>query len=570
MLSKAKWTISAGVIFFACWLILMQGEACAADGRNSFEKIESAFLAGNIDRSEMLFEQVKALFAPQNLSSNYKSDSPSLIKSGTEIVMQVLDNWDNFDAEQQELMSSLMSRPSMDHEFDSPSGFFKIHYDTVPPEAVPPEDIDGDDVPDYVERIAQYCDSSYFAFSGMGYLPPPGDGSVGGDSKYDIYLTAIAAYGVTIPDGNGDSVWNDARSHIWIHHSFNVAWLSPNDDPAGDTIGAQKVTSAHEFFHAVQLAYVYSFTEYQWLMEITSTWMEEVVFPEVNDNYNYLPYFFSEPYETISSTSGLHMYGAFVWAAFLEQKFDYTVILKMWEAARYNLAFDATDSALSYFGTDIKSIFPEFTVWNYFTGDRAIPGMYYAEAADYPQVDIDQSFTTLAHDSIQPINAPQGLACNYVQFDIDTSARGVLDLILEGSILVRWSNSGIISDVDDDTTQTQTVDGSDPIHIYLPFIEDYSTVTAIPAVIMRFQTGNDYHLSCRILPYGDANNDGETNVGDATYLIRYVFFSDPPPAPVLEIGDANCDGGVNVADAVRIINYVFRGGDEPCAERIPQ
>lgn len=30
-------------------------------------------------------------------------------------------------------------------------------------------------------------------------------------------------------------------------------------------------------------------------------------------------------------------------------------------------------------------------------------------------------------------------------------------------------------------------------------------------------------------------------------------------------GDSNCDGGVNVGDAVYIINYVFKGGDAPCA-----
>lgn len=62
---------------------------------------------------------------------------------------------------------------------------------------------------------------------------------------------------------------------------------------------------------------------------------------------------------------------------------------------------------------------------------------------------------------------------------------------------------------------------------------------------------------------GDANADLTINVGDAVYLISYVFKGGPPPWPV-EGGDANCDGGTNVGDAVYVIGYVFKGGPEPC------
>jgi hypothetical protein len=57
---------------------------------------------------------------------------------------------------------------------------------------------------------------------------------------------------------------------------------------------------------------------------------------------------------------------------------------------------------------------------------------------------------------------------------------------------------------------------------------------------------------------GDANGDGQINVGDAVY-----FKGGPAPDP-LEAGDANCDGTVNVGDAVYLIAYVFKGGPEPC------
>ncbi len=62
---------------------------------------------------------------------------------------------------------------------------------------------------------------------------------------------------------------------------------------------------------------------------------------------------------------------------------------------------------------------------------------------------------------------------------------------------------------------------------------------------------------------GDANADGSTNVGDAVYLINYIFKSGPAPSP-LKNGDVNCDDAINVGDAVYLINYIFKGGPGPC------
>jgi len=62
---------------------------------------------------------------------------------------------------------------------------------------------------------------------------------------------------------------------------------------------------------------------------------------------------------------------------------------------------------------------------------------------------------------------------------------------------------------------------------------------------------------------GDANYDGDANVGDAVYMISWIFKYGPDPRSLRE-ADANCDGDANVGDAVHIINYVFKSGPEPC------
>jgi len=68
---------------------------------------------------------------------------------------------------------------------------------------------------------------------------------------------------------------------------------------------------------------------------------------------------------------------------------------------------------------------------------------------------------------------------------------------------------------------------------------------------------------CDCFP-GDANNDGQANVGDAVFIINYVFKNGPAPAPYESCsGDANGDCQCNVGDAVYMINYVFKNGPDP-------
>lgn len=61
---------------------------------------------------------------------------------------------------------------------------------------------------------------------------------------------------------------------------------------------------------------------------------------------------------------------------------------------------------------------------------------------------------------------------------------------------------------------------------------------------------------------GDANGDDFINIGDAVFLVKFVFTSGPAPEPEFR-GDANFDGEVNIGDAVYLINYIFKSGPPP-------
>ncbi len=61
---------------------------------------------------------------------------------------------------------------------------------------------------------------------------------------------------------------------------------------------------------------------------------------------------------------------------------------------------------------------------------------------------------------------------------------------------------------------------------------------------------------------GDANLDGQINVGDAVFLINFIFNGGPAP-DYPNYADVNADCTINVGDAVYLISYVFKGGPAP-------
>ncbi len=62
---------------------------------------------------------------------------------------------------------------------------------------------------------------------------------------------------------------------------------------------------------------------------------------------------------------------------------------------------------------------------------------------------------------------------------------------------------------------------------------------------------------------GDYNGDGQVNIGDALYLIDYLFKDGIPPVGGEGRADANGDGYIDIADAVYIIKYVYGTISEP-------
>ncbi len=67
-----------------------------------------------------------------------------------------------------------------------------------------------------------------------------------------------------------------------------------------------------------------------------------------------------------------------------------------------------------------------------------------------------------------------------------------------------------------------------------------------------------------IVPFirGDCNGDRIIDLGDAVYLVNYLYKGGPSPDP-LESGNCNCDETVDLGDVIHLLNFLFKSGPAP-------
>lgn len=328
------------------------------------------------------------------------------VKCGFGIVNEVKLNYDKFDPKQKARLSSLLSRPQTQTSIVSPSGFFRIHYDT-----------NGTNKPGYdLNQLAAAFDSAYkFEVNILGYPPPPKDNGQGGDDKYDVYISNLATsyYGNTY---NEDLLTAATyTSYIEMDNDFSSTYTHG--------IEAARVTAAHELHHAIQMGnYVFNYNVDTFYYEITSTAMEEFVFDDIDDYYGYMRSFFDTVHKTIINQNG---YNLAIWNIFLKDRFGFDILKRIWELMRTERALYAMRDAIAEYGSTFKAEFNTFGQWLYFTKERAEAGKYFEEAANYPKVKPTIELT-LPQNSMQLSTEP--VSTNFLFF-YNSTDKGIDTLI---------------------------------------------------------------------------------------------------------------------------------------------
>jgi hypothetical protein len=248
---------------------------------------------------------------------------------------------------------------------------FCVHYVAVTADAPSLADADADGLPDYVEQVAAVAEQSFTVENtNLGWQSARPDGTRGGDARTDVYLAQLGAglFGYAAPDPG-----QSGRSQF--------AYLVLDDDYAAAEFGGAvpleslQVTFAHEYNHILQ--YAYDVAQDLWFYEATATWIEDLVYPAINDYLAFVRYWVGRSKLPLT-TSDFKIYGSGVLNHWLAGRFGAAVIRRAWERAprskpagfsvnAYNAAIRASG------GRDLSSEFARFAIA---TAEWRTPGVF--------------------------------------------------------------------------------------------------------------------------------------------------------------------------------------------------
>jgi len=274
----------------------------------------------------------------------------------------------------------------------SPGNFFRIHFDTT-----------GTNIPKYLPDqsplqnaliVAQIFDYVYDKeIKEFKFLSPPTIYSEFNDNRYDIYIEDL---------GNSYYGYTEIRNSVG-GNKYSTYIVIDNDYPTGVFYSASldglKVTAAHEFHHAIQIgSYMFPRSKDIYFAELTSTSMEEFVFPEVNDYINYMKSFFNSPDKTLSEYTG---YNLAIWNIYLEKKYSISIIKQQWELLpNVPSALKAIEQSLFLNGTSFAREYANFSILLYFTKNKARFQNIFDDAEYFPKLYFQLKFSSLPTENL--------------------------------------------------------------------------------------------------------------------------------------------------------------------------
>ena len=439
----------------------------------------------------------------------------------------------------------------MDTYSVSPSGNFYIHYNLEGPDSPSQLDEDSNGIPDYVDEVGIASDFvENILVNTLNFLPIIHDD----DQKYDIYIKDMGQgyYGVNYLDI--DSLGNNTGStYIFIDNEYE------ENEYYTTGIEAMKITVAHEYFHAIQRSYRTQFnSETLYLYEMSSTWIEDVIYPDIDDyiDSGWLFSFYNNPEQNISETDG---YSIALYTHYLtsviegENNLESSIIKEIWQ--QFSIVNDAHYSINTILTNNYSTTF--MNTWLDFCTRNLYNGYY---------DNMDNSFYYY-NDQINAIP----IIINNIN-DLTTSIEVINQSLEDDSIVIHAFepssdffinidnlNENILGNL---VLEAEEIFGYPLIHT-IP-IEDlnYHYIENEIGKIYLFM-GSDYDLSLNfelsVHPYefGDINQNNFINVVDVIYIVNYIFSSIDLSEFQIVLADLNLDDIISVLDITGIINIIM-------------
>lgn len=388
-----------------------------------FQEISAAQERGEVTESQALLEKFYIAYRPEQVSQRFTDgETPAPVKCLVPLIQEYRLAEQRLPGSVSAEIEEMVQRPRAEQlqEYLSPSGNFRFYFETEGVNAVPSEDESGSGIPDYVEAAAFAADSSYrYQVEGAGFR------DFLRSDPYEIYFENLNFYGATFEAGS--------TTFIRIHNNFEG--FPPNEHPEGDQIGALYVTIAHEIKHAIQFAtnrWQGDAGSFNWI-EMDATLMEEVVFPDVNDYYNYIRESFDsdEPsFQSIFGRPGNPTPGAYwhvTWMIYFYETYGIGFWVDVWDQFIENRTLPfltAMQNSLDEVGLRVELEHITNHLWHMASGpDYSGSGFGFSDRANYPNPAFSGHTFTAAPDSITNFSL-RGFAATYYRTDPPVSTMG--------------------------------------------------------------------------------------------------------------------------------------------------
>lgn len=429
--------------------------------------------------TDQLLNYLRSIKNP-SLQQVLSDESVRNVKCGFGIQAQVVSRWKEFSQVQRAELSVLMKTDVM--QSDTIAGHFHIYYDTAginEPALLDNnnERIDGT-AKAYIHYVAQIFNHVWdVEIDQMGYTAPPFES---GQSYYNVFVKDMTDYGITnfdestqINSGQDPPLY---RSSITVDNDFQESQYYTHG------INALKVTAAHEFHHAIQIGSYGYWENDLYAHELTSTWLEDVVYTDVNDYYQYLKDYFGDQNLAAGFSQGLsfndNSYGGYercIFAHCLAKIFGADIMKDIWTGMRTLPFLESTDAVLVNRGSSLQFTFAEFTKWNYFTWDRADTVNYYPEGNHYPRFQPLQkiTFCNTTSGNVEPLSS------SMYEFDLqqDTITAIIANLDMSSAINRNTTQQQIGVTL---SSGLQTKISAENLSLWSSFFIQSSTRTDIP------------------------------------------------------------------------------------------
>ena len=367
-----------------------------------------------------------------------------------------------------------------------------VRWTTRGADAPPDRDRDRDGKPNQVELTLKVVNAVWSAEVGaMGFRPPLTDqrGSYdSADDRFDVYLSDLpnGLYGYCTPD--------DTRTRRSSSYAFYdvAAYCVLDDDyarsefPSGTPASNLRTTAAHEFHHAVQFGY--DWTEDTWLMESTSTWIEDEVYDGVNDNLQFLPYGqLKNPERPLDFGSQPTWYGNWIFLRWLSEKYGAGVVRQIWDRVDGSRVGPDDYSTLGIANVVSDQGATMADVYALFAAANQTPAARYSEGSSYPSA----PRTAVPLSAAEPSSGTLSFTLNHltssaVRFVPDSGlGAATLNVFIDApalanggrAVLVQTGSGGV-------TTTNLAVDAAgDGAFGSIPF--DPANVTAVTVVLVN-------------------------------------------------------------------------------------